>query len=145
MRTSCSSAQKTACPCSDALLKEFRIWFFYCRSVELLPYLMCHTHHNFFYGTWNQFFVAILLQHIIYIYKTFTWDFVWKAMNLISLNLDCWFKWCDSDMLMLYVDVETVCWATPHGQKTTGRISAGCVKGRMSVWIVLGFPTGSRC
>lgn len=41
MRTSCSSAQKTACACSDA--------FFYCRSIELLPYLMCHTSLDFFF------------------------------------------------------------------------------------------------
>lgn len=147
MRTSCSSAQKTACACSDALLKEFRIWCFFTvsRTVSAL-FNVSYKSWFLFHGTWRQFFVAILLLCIItYICKTFRWDFVWKAINLISLNLDCWFKWCDSDMLMLYVDVDTVYWATPHGQKTTGRISAGCVKGRMSVSIVLGFPTGSRC
>lgn len=41
MRTSCSSAQKTACACSDA--------FFYCWSIELLPYLMCHSSLDFFF------------------------------------------------------------------------------------------------
>lgn len=123
---------------------EFDVFFTVSRTVALFN--VSYTSW-FLLWNWKSIFCCnfISTYNIIYIYKTFRWDFVWKETNLKSLNLVCWFKWCHSDMLMLYLDVDTVYWATPHGQKTTGRISAGCVKGRISVWIVLGFPMGSQC